>query len=209
MFQLLFNFCLCLLVLRCEFLELKGAMAVDDNARRDYLAQHVSSDLQYIWQEADVALSTQYDLAQHYKTVKVFSSMCDTKAELREALRTDFRLDPAANAGVRADVAQVITAWEMSKRWQTKRRTCRLKQRFWVCQGFFSIQNVKLWSRQLRQSWESYKTMRYRLTNTSPSKWKSANKMSQLPWALMKSRQGLTPPRQAFKHRLMLQAMFV
>ena len=115
MFQLLFKFCLCLLVLRCEFVEFRGAMAVDDNARRDYLAQHVSSDLQYIWQEADVALSTQYDLAQHYKTVKVFSSMCDTKAELREALRTDFRLDPAANAGVRADVAKVITAWEMSK----------------------------------------------------------------------------------------------
>ena len=36
-------------------------MAVDDNARREYLAQHVSSDLQYIWQEADVALATQYE----------------------------------------------------------------------------------------------------------------------------------------------------
>ena len=28
---------------------------------------------------------------------------------------TDFRVDPVANAGVRADVAKVITAWDMSK----------------------------------------------------------------------------------------------
>ena len=88
---------------------------MDGDVRREYLAQHVSSDLQYVLQEAGVALSTQYDLAQHYKTVKVFSSMCETKAELREALRTDSRLDPASNAGVRADVAKVITARDMSK----------------------------------------------------------------------------------------------
>eukprot|EP00435_Cladocopium_sp_Y103_P035770 s3778_g9.t1 len=85
------------------------AMAVDDAARRAYIAEHVSSDLQYIWQ------ATQYSLSQHYKTMKVFSSMCDTKAEVREALRTDFRIDPAASPETRADVAKVLTSWELSK----------------------------------------------------------------------------------------------
>lgn len=90
-------------------------MAVDDVARRAYLAEHVSSDLQYIWQECDVSLGTQHTLAQHYKTMKVFSSMCDTKAEVREALRTDFRIDPATSPETRADVAKVLTAWELSR----------------------------------------------------------------------------------------------
>ena len=88
---------------------------VDDAARRAYISEHVSSDLQYIWQEADVSLATQHTLAQHYKTMKVFSSMCDTKAEVREALRTDFRIDPAASPETRADVAKVLTAWELSR----------------------------------------------------------------------------------------------
>ena len=79
-------------------------MAVDDVARRAYLAEHVSSNLQYIWQECDVSLGTHHTLAQHYNTMKVFSSMCDTKAEVREALRTDFRIDPATSPETRADV---------------------------------------------------------------------------------------------------------
>ena len=88
---------------------------VDDAARWAYISEHVSSDLQYIWQEADVSLTTQHTLAQHYKTMKVFSSMCDTKAEVRDALRTDFRIDPTASPETRADVAKVLTAWELSR----------------------------------------------------------------------------------------------
>ena len=95
-------------------------MAVDDAAKRAYLADHVSSDLQYIWQESDVSLGTQYELAQHYKTMKVFSSMCDTKADVRAALRTDFRIDAATGPEVRADVAKVLTAWELSRNMTTK-----------------------------------------------------------------------------------------
>ena len=93
---------------------------VDDAARRAYISEHVSSDLQYIWQEADVSLTTQHTLAQHYKTMKVFSSMCDTKAEVRDALRTDFRIDPAASPETRADVAKVLTAWELSRTMTSK-----------------------------------------------------------------------------------------
>ena len=95
-------------------------MAVDDAAKRAYLADHVSSDLQYVWQESDVSLGTQYELAQHYKTMKVFSSMCDTKADVRAALRTDFRIDAATGPEVRADVAKVLTAWELSRNMTTK-----------------------------------------------------------------------------------------
>lgn len=97
-----------------------GMAALDDDARRAYLAEHVSSDLQYIWQETDVSLETQYTLAQHYKTMKIFSSMCDTKADVRAALTTDFRIDPAANPATRADVAKVLTAWELSRAMTTK-----------------------------------------------------------------------------------------
>ncbi|CAL1141183.1 unnamed protein product [Cladocopium goreaui] len=36
-------------------------------------------------------------------------------AEVREALRTDFRIDPATSPETRADVAKVLTAWELSR----------------------------------------------------------------------------------------------
>ena len=143
-------------------------MAVDDNARREYLARHVSSDLQYIWQEADVALATQYDLAQHYRSVKVFSSMCETKAELRDALRTDFRMDPAANAGVRADVAKVITAWDMARTLADKEKDIQAETKVLGMPRVLQHTERQAVVKAVKQFWASYKTMRSPPTNILP-----------------------------------------
>jgi len=89
--------------------------AVTDADRRSYIAQHVSADLQYVWQDNEVSLQNQYLLAQHYKSLKVFSTFCDTKAEVRTALRDDFRIDQAADAATRAEVARIVTSWEVSR----------------------------------------------------------------------------------------------
>ena len=39
---------------------------------------------------------------------------------MRDALRTDFRIDPAASPETRADVAKVLTAWELSRTMTSK-----------------------------------------------------------------------------------------
>ena len=57
------------------------------------MTSNASSDLQYVLQESDVSLRNQYEICQHYKNLKVFGAMADDKAELRQALKDDFRID--------------------------------------------------------------------------------------------------------------------
>ena len=59
--------------------------------------------------------------------MKVFSTFCDTKAEVRAALRDDFRIDQAADAATRAEVARIVTSWEVSRELASKEQgaSCR------------------------------------------------------------------------------------
>ena len=75
---------------------------------------HVNSDLQFIFQEAGVSEQRQYDLGQHYTTVKRFSAIADERAGVRTALRDDFGLSPDSAAN-RSEIAAVVSAWETSK----------------------------------------------------------------------------------------------
>ena len=111
------------------------AMAVTDVDRRRYIAENVTADLQYVLQDAEISLVNQYAVTQHYKNLRVFSQIGDTKAEVRTALKDDFRLDPTTGPEVRAEVARFISAWEVSKELliQQKNRNFVQKQRFWAC----------------------------------------------------------------------------
>ena len=62
-------------------------MAVTDDDRRAFITEQVSSDLQYVLQEADISLRKQYEITQHYRNLRVFAAIADDKAELRTALR--------------------------------------------------------------------------------------------------------------------------
>ena len=97
-------------------------MAVTDDDRRAYLRQHVSSDLQYVWEDADVPLDIQYRMAQHYTNLRVFTALGETSAEIRAAMQTDFQLDPAASPATRANVAKVIAAWSAGKELYSKEK---------------------------------------------------------------------------------------
>lgn len=100
-------------------------MAVTDNDRRAYLEANVSTDLQFAWSDSSVSLAAQYTLAQHYKTLRVFSSMADSKADLRTALRTDFAMDQNASAEMRADVAKIVASWELARELSKKEQELR------------------------------------------------------------------------------------
>ena len=90
-------------------------MAVTDDDRRTFITNNVSADLQYVLQDAEISLANQYEVTQHYRNLRVFSALGDTKAEVSEALKADFRLDQAASPPVRAEVARFIAAWEVAK----------------------------------------------------------------------------------------------
>ena len=86
----------------------------DAAARAAWMHLNVDSDLQYILQEAGVGEQIQYNIGQHYKTVKRFSSIADDRAGLRTALRDDFGMQPDSAAN-RAAIAAVVSAWDSSK----------------------------------------------------------------------------------------------
>jgi hypothetical protein len=86
----------------------------DAAARAAWMHQNVDSDLQYIMQEAGVGEHVQYNIGQHYRTVKRFSSMADDRAGLRGALRDDYGMQPDSAAN-RASIAAVVTAWDAAK----------------------------------------------------------------------------------------------
>ena len=58
----------------------------DDATRRAYVAQHVSADLIYVWEEMGLSLLRQRELAERYRSVALFSSIADTRADARAAL---------------------------------------------------------------------------------------------------------------------------
>ena len=126
---------------------------MDDDGRREYLAQHMSSDLQCV-------LSAQYDLAQHYKTVKVFSPGVKPKLSCRKRYAQISSLIQLPMLDSVQMLQRASQLWTCRRRWPTKRRTSRLRQRFWVGREFFSIQCGRRWSKQWKLSWESCKTAR-------------------------------------------------
>ena len=114
--------------LRVRFSFSVVAMATDEE-KRQYLADNVSSDLQFVWSDNDISLNNQYRLAQHYKTMKVFGTMADSKADLRTALNSDFGLDVNTSAAVRAEVARIVSAWELSQELSQKEQQLRAESK--------------------------------------------------------------------------------
>ena len=87
----------------------------DVATRRRFVTENVTADLSYLWEESGVSEQLQFDMAAHYKTVRLFSAIGDDRPSVRAAMTADFGLDPTANAAARASLATVVSAWESSK----------------------------------------------------------------------------------------------
>lgn len=90
------------------------AAPIDDPGRRDYLQREVAADLTFVWDEASVSLAHQYELGQNYKSVRKFAALGDTKAQVRQAFAADLRVDVDAGAASRAEMACLVTAWQVA-----------------------------------------------------------------------------------------------
>ena len=82
----------------------------DDATSRAYVAQHVSADLIYVWEEMGLSLLHQRELAERYRSVALFSSIADTRADARAALRAEVTVADTPDG--RAAVAALVAAWQ-------------------------------------------------------------------------------------------------
>ena len=93
-------------------------MATDD-AKRLYLRESVEAQLTFIWDEHEVTLEVQYNVGLVYKTLRLFSTIADDRTSMRDAMKTDFGLDPTAGgiAGPhnRAMAGAMIASWEVAR----------------------------------------------------------------------------------------------
>ena len=84
---------------------------VSDADKRTFLAQNVSPDLVFLWEELNVSLAHQYELSQNYRTIVRFAAIADSRTDARAAFRSDCTLD-AATAEGRAALAGLVAAWQ-------------------------------------------------------------------------------------------------
>lgn len=86
----------------------------DPDARAAWVHANVDADLQFIFQESGMGEQVVYDIGQHYRTVRRFSSIADDRAGLRTALQDDFQLRPDTAAN-RSALAAIVSAWEAAR----------------------------------------------------------------------------------------------
>lgn len=89
--------------------------ALDDAAKREFVTENAAADLQYVLEDSSVPLDLQYRVVRHYNSLKIFAAMGDTAGEIRTAAQADFALDPAASAEARANMAKLVSAWNLAK----------------------------------------------------------------------------------------------
>ena len=97
-----------------------AAMAGDpDQDDRDFIAENMDADLQFILSESGVSLHRQAAIARRYGSLKKFSAIGDDRAQLRVACLQDFAI-PQDTPDNRAEVAAIVAAWETAKEFVSK-----------------------------------------------------------------------------------------
>eukprot|EP00435_Cladocopium_sp_Y103_P073986 s172_g46.t1 len=95
-------------------------MAADpDDADRDFIAEHMDADLQFILSDAGVSTRRQAAIARHYGTLRKFNAIGDDRAQIRTACLQDFAI-PQDTPENRAEVASIVAAWETAKEFVAK-----------------------------------------------------------------------------------------
>ena len=92
---------------------------MDPNAQREFVQNHMDSDLQFILSDSGVALAHQVSIARHYGSLRKFSALGDDRAAIRTPCLQDFAL-PADSPENRSQIAAIVSAWETSKEYLAK-----------------------------------------------------------------------------------------
>ena len=97
-----------------------AAMAADpDEVDREFIAQNMDADLQFILSDTGVSVHHQAAIARRYGTLRKFNAIGDDRAQIRVACLQDFAI-PQDTPENRAEVAAIVAAWETAKEFVTK-----------------------------------------------------------------------------------------
>ena len=97
--------------------------------RKAWVCANLNADFTFILEDCEVDEKLQYDIGQHYTSVKKFSSAADNRAEVRTMCTQDFALDPTAGADVRAKIATIVSAWECSHDYISKENSLKAESK--------------------------------------------------------------------------------
>eukprot|EP00435_Cladocopium_sp_Y103_P035037 s3677_g9.t1 len=113
------QFVVCILELASFHLGSFVTWAMDANAQREFVRDHVDADLQFILGESGVSLQNQVAIGRHYGSLRKFSALGDDRAAIRVACLQDFAI-PGDTPEARAQTASAVAAWETAKEYMAK-----------------------------------------------------------------------------------------
>ncbi len=87
---------------------------MDEAAQRQFVADNMDSDLQFVMADSGVSLANQVAVSRHYGSMRRFSAIADDRATLRAVCLHDFAIVQDNPAG-RARTASIVSAWETAR----------------------------------------------------------------------------------------------
>ena len=91
-------------------------MATTEQERKVFLSSNCDPNLAFIFAEVELPLEWQYKLVQAgYKNISRFIGLEESRAGVKEVLKSDFSLDPSSSTENRLTAAIIVSAWESAK----------------------------------------------------------------------------------------------
>ena len=102
----------------------RASGAMDEQQQKEFISEHMDSDLQFVLSDNRVSLGAQVAVARRYGTLRKFRALGDTRAEIRLACLQDFAI-PQDNPADRAETAAIVSSWEVAQEFIAKETEIR------------------------------------------------------------------------------------
>ena len=70
----------------------RASVAMDEQQQKEFISEHMDSDLQFVLSDNGVSLGAQVAVARRYGTLRKFRALGDSRAEIRQACLQDFAI---------------------------------------------------------------------------------------------------------------------
>ena len=97
---------------------------MDEQQQKEFISEHMDSDLQFVLSDNGVSLGAQVAVARRYGTLRKFRALGDTRAEIRLACLQDFAIYQD-NPADRAETAAIVSSWEVAQEFIAKETEIR------------------------------------------------------------------------------------
>lgn len=92
---------------------------MDPPAEREFIKDHMDSDLQFILGESGVSLTNQVSIARHYGSFRKFTALGDDRAAIRTSCLQDFAIVADSPENL-SQIAAIVSAWETATEYLAK-----------------------------------------------------------------------------------------